>query len=371
MRILLWCELYRPDIGGAEVWAAELARAMRARGPEVAAIACNGPKSPAAEDCFEGVRVHRFPFHRALLDRDLKAVMTMTRAVAELKRTVAPDLIHINTCRPSLLYHERTHAGWPCPTLVTVHEPPIAASGGNSLLERVLSQASWVTGVSHAMLDDARKLAPGVDGRSSVVYNALPEWVDEPQTAGADAPFLCVGRLVEDKGIDLAIRALAALDRRHDDLRLVVVGDGEARAALQALAANLGVGARVAFEGWVDPADMACWYRRARALVVPSRWREPFGLVVLEAAEAARPVIATRTGGLAEIVEDGVTGYQVPVEDVGALADAMKRVIEEPDRAAEMGRAGRNAKRDRFGHTRFIDAYEQLYERVVNAGASR
>jgi glycosyltransferase involved in cell wall biosynthesis len=61
----------------------------------------------------------------------------------------------------------------------------------------------------------------------------------------------------------------------------------------------------------------------------------------------------------------------VPVEDVGALADAKKRVLEEPDRAAEMGRAGRNAKRDRFGHARFIDAYEQLYERVVNAGASR
>jgi glycogen(starch) synthase len=187
---------------------------------------------------------------------------------------------------------------------------------------------------------------------------------EHPPTARPhDAPcVLGFGRLVADKGFDLAVRAFAAVTRRVPNARLVLAGDGAARADLERLVTDMGLSQSVEFVGMVAPADVPALIARASLVVVPSRWDEPFGLVALEAAVMARPVVATRAGGLVEVVEEGTTGLLVDKEDPDALAAALLRLLEDPATADRMGVAARARARERFSWERCVTSYERLYE---------
>src|SRR5439155_15389379 len=136
-----------------------------------------------------------------------------------------------------------------------------------------------------------------------------------PPVPRHDGPVRGVGRLVPEKGFDVPIQAAA-----HAGVALVLVGDGDERAALESLARARG--ADVRFTGSLPPDELARCYETARLVAVPSR-REGFGMVAAEAAAAGRAVVASRVGGLTDIVQDGVTGRLVPPGDVAALADAL------------------------------------------------
>ena len=103
-------------------------------------------------------------------------------------------------------------------------------------------------------------------------------------------------------------------------------------------------------------------------MVVPSRWQEAFGLVALQAAQLARPVVASRVGGLAEVVADEETGALVPADDPPALALAMAVLLQDPERAIRLGCNGRDRARTLFGWDRYVDARDQLY-RTLAQGA--
>ncbi len=98
---------------------------------------------------------------------------------------------------------------------------------------------------------------------------------------------------------------------------------------------------------------------------MPSRWEEPFGLVAVEAALMARPVVASRVGGLAEVVADGETGLLVDKEDPAALARAVTHLLKNPATAERMGQAARRRARELFGFDRQVDAYDGLYQRLA------
>ena len=174
----------------------------------------------------------------------------------------------------------------------------------------------------------------------------------------------CVGRLVREKGFDHAIRALKEILAVHSDVRLTIVGDGPERTNLERLASDLSLADSVRFTGWVAPADVEGLLKSAYAVLIPSRWREPFGLVALQAAEAGRRVVASRVGGLAEIVRDGETGTLVEPDDPHSLALSVRALLAEPAKAQRMGLAARRDKRSRFDYDRFVAAYERLYRRL-------
>ncbi|HUF74393.1 MAG TPA: glycosyltransferase family 4 protein [Gammaproteobacteria bacterium] len=369
MRLLFWSELFLPDIGGVEIWSAQLIHALQRRGHECLAIACRGARPARDEPIIEGIPVHRFGFHAALLGKDLAAIKKLVAEVVALKCEFRPDVIHINTSQPSVLFHEKSAAAVASATLVTVHEPPILAAR-NSMLARLLQDANWVVGVSQAMLDDARSLVPDIAGRSSVIYNAVNDESAALAPLDSHAPELfCVGRLVKEKGWDVAIRALKDVRAAYPNVRMAIVGDGPERSDLERLAKALGLSGAVRFTGWVLPSDVGALLESAFAVLLPARWREPFGLVALQAAEAGRPVIASRVGGLAEIVVDGVTGVLVPPNDSDALGIAIRGLLASPLTASRMGAAGRRHKRSRFGYDAFVASYEQIYRRLVGNSA--
>ena len=121
----------------------------------------------------------------------------------------------------------------------------------------------------------------------------------------------------------------------------------------------------VKFTGWVPPGEVGALLQTAFAVVIPSRWREPFGLVALQAAEASRPVVASRVGGLPEIVQHGVTGILVPPDDADALGRGLKGLFANPAQAARMGVAARRHKRAVFHYEDFVASYERLYRALA------
>lgn len=180
----------------------------------------------------------------------------------------------------------------------------------------------------------------GVDERRFVLFpNAVDLADPEPRPPiAAGKTILAVARLgagEREKHVDKLVRALPALP----DARLVVIGDGPLRGALRDYAAALGVGDRVALPGWVDDAALAHAYAAARVFALPSS-KEGFGIVYLEAWARGLPVVGSRFGAAAEVIEEGVDGFTVDPEDVPALATALRRLLDDPALARRMGAAG-------------------------------
>jgi glycosyltransferase involved in cell wall biosynthesis len=195
-------------------------------------------------------------------------------------------------------------------TDVAIARGPLRALAG-----WVLRRASVVLAASSSLAAWAHDVA-GVDAVVAPMPLGLDRVPSTPTTPPRDGPVLAVGRLVPEKGFDVLIRAVAATGDR-----LVIVGDGDIRPALESLTRS--TDADVTFAGSVDPTELARDYAAARLVAVPSR-REGFGMVAAEALAAGRAVVGTRVGGLPDLVTDGVTGTLVAPDDVGALVDALR-----------------------------------------------
>jgi glycogen(starch) synthase len=367
---MYWSQLYAPYIGGVEVLSARLLAGLRARGHDPLVVSSHGHLDLPDVSVHDGVPVHRFLFQSALANRDLDQIVRERRRLAALKREFRPDLIHVNISDPSFLFHYQTADAWPAPVLVTL--PVFMPEGGSveTLVGRALRDAAWVTAQSKAVLEEACRIVPDIGARSSVVYNALDMPGIEPTPIPFDPPvLLAIGRVVPEKGFDLAVAALARLRERHPDVCLVVAGDGSARPALERQAADLEIADAVRFLGWVPPAEIPALINTATIVLQPSRWQEAFGLAALQGSQMARPVIATRVGGVGEVVVHGETGLLVEKEDTAGLADAILFLLGDPERAASMGAAGRCRAIEEFPIERHVSQFDSLYRHLAEENA--
>jgi glycosyltransferase involved in cell wall biosynthesis len=188
------------------------------------------------------------------------------------------------------------------------------------------------------------------------------------RTPSSSPRIFFAGRLDREKGADLLLRAFARWQDRPASAHLRIAGLGPLRASLEALAFRLGIADRVSFVGWLDQSELEEEYRHASALVVPSLWAETLGLVAVMAVLRGVPVIASEHGGLAEIVEPGVTGLLFPNGDEAALADRLRQLLNGaafpgfrlPEDAVE--RAA-----DRFNQTTHIKALRGIMEQVARS----
>jgi glycosyltransferase involved in cell wall biosynthesis len=180
-----------------------------------------------------------------------------------------------------------------------------------------------------------------------------------PDPAG---PVVTVARLSPEKDVANLVRATAIAAERAPGLRVEVAGGGPCREELDLLAIELGVADRITFLG--EARDVTAILQRACLFVLPSR-SEGIPLTALEAMACGLPVVATRVGGLPEVVEDGMTGRLVPPADPAALAGAMLEIWDDPRRGAQMGHAGRRRAEDCFDVRWMVDEYEMIYREIA------
>lgn len=247
------------------------------------------------------------------------------------------------------------------------------------LMKRVFRGASAIFANS---LNTARMLEPfgiGLDA-VTVVYPGVDAERFRPDVPGAaqlrarlagDRPLLLtVGRLQRRKGHDLMIDAVAILRRKGTRLTYVIVGDGEERERLESRARDHGIADDVVFAGAVAADDLPMYYAAADLFCHPNRIDgadiEGFGIVFLEAAAAGLPVIGGDSGGVPEAIEAGVTGELVSGESADELASTLQSLLDDPDRRAAFGRAGRQRVLEQFTWARAARQVAAVHERLLS-----
>jgi glycogen(starch) synthase len=323
MRVLFWSELFWPYMGGAQYSALRLLKGLREHGHEFIVITRQDDPQLADQANYQGFPIYRFPFYAALRSRDISQLIGIRKRISELKQQFSPDLVHINCFGMSILFHLDTTKAHPAPMIFTLRSEkydPVADP--NTLLERTLRAADWVTAPSASTIEFTRQLAPNVNFNASHIYNGMETPATPPEPLPVKVPhLLCMGRLVPNKGFDLALQALATLSARFPRLRMTIAGDGPSRRDLEALTRELGLDDAVDFVGWVSPDEVAELINTATIVVVPSRGWEALPLVALEAAFMERPVVAAKDAGLPEVVVHRETGLLVDKEDSAGLAE--------------------------------------------------
>lgn len=170
------------------------------------------------------------------------------------------------------------------------------------------------------------------------------------------------------KGVDHTIAAMARLVPKIPGLRLRIVGKGDDKPRLAALADSLGIGGQVIFEQDLSDAELARRYQRCAVFALPSG-QEGFGIVFLEAMRFAKPCIGGDTGGTPEVIEDGVTGLLVPHGDEARLTAALARLLDDPPLRARLGRAGHQRLQQHFVFPRFRERLALHLEELLDVDA--
>jgi glycosyltransferase involved in cell wall biosynthesis len=349
-------------IGGSERHLLTLLPALAERGLDVhflgLDLAGEGPEPFYRELAAAGIEHERFPAPR---DFQPFLAFRLMRAVFERET----DLLHTH------LVHADLYGGLVTgtPLVSTKHNDDPFKAGKFKPVEQLLGRrARRMIAISGALKRFAVEQVELPAEKIDVVHyglDKLPQpWGENPSldlSTGARV-LLIVGRLAEQKGVDVAIRALPAIRARHRDAALLVVGEGPERTTLEALAKELGVSEAVYLPGRVG--DVAALYRAAEIVVHPVRW-EGFGLALLEAMLAARPVVASAVSSAPEIIADGETGVLVPPDDPRALAEAVASLLDDRARGEALGRAGAERARSEFSVARMAERTLEVYDRAL------
>jgi glycosyltransferase involved in cell wall biosynthesis len=340
-------------IGGSERHLLTLLPALAARGLDVAFVGLDDPGWDAepfyAELIRSGVAATRIPGPR---DVDARLARSLRR---EFRREDA-NIVHTHLVHADL-YGTLAALGTRTVLVSTKHNDDRFRAGLFRFVEQGLTRrAARVIAITEALRRFTIEEVGLPPSKVEVVHyglDSLPEpWGENPPVTlptGARV-LLCVARLVRQKGVDVAVRALARIRQRHPDAVLVVLGEGPERSEL--------AGEGVYLPGRVG--DVADWYRRAELVVHPARW-EGFGLALLEAMLAEKAVVASTVSSVPEIVVDGETGVLVPRDDPERLAAAAIQLLDEPEQAAAYGRAGRARARAQFSVARMAERTAAVY----------
>jgi len=371
MRILVvnWQDRENPQGGGAETHLHETFGRLAARGHEVVVL-CSGFAGAPARTELDGMEVVRtgrrytFSLHaRRTFERELRR-RAFDVVVEDLNKVplftprwrAAPvvPLVHHLFGRTAF-----SEASFPVALATVLLERPIP---------RVFRGLSTVA-VSESTRDDL--VRRGLHARDIEV---IPNGIDLDHYTPGDTPdteepsLLYMGRLKRYKGVDIVLRAVHELAQRGVRVRFRVAGRGDDLARLENIVADLGIGDRVEFLGFVEEARKLELLRSSWIHVLTSP-KEGWGIANLEAAACGTPTVASDAPGLRESVLADRTGLLVPHGDIGALADALQQLVQDPARRLEMGRSATDFAAG-FSWDSSADRWESLLDSVVLAHPS-
>ena len=351
--------------GGAERVIITLANTWAARGWQVDLITFEPPGTkPYYEvDPLVGLRQLGVPSVGRPRWRAMRQGMRRVRALRQVLRAAAPDVTISFLAKINVLTLLASR-GLAVPVVVSERNNPERQRfrGTWSWLRQHLYATAWcVVTPSRGVLDS---FAPRIRRRGRVIPNPVDLAPGARPRPGAGR-LVAVGRLVHQKGFDLLLPAFAKIAPDHPEWTLTIWGEGEQRAALEALCARLGLAERVRLPGLTERPGQ--WVEEADVFVLSSRY-ESFGNVITEAMVAGLPVIAFDCPwGPGDIIRDGEDGLLVAPEDVDALAAAMRRLIVDGDLRQHLGQAAaRNVQR--FARGAIVAQWDTVVAEATCAG---
>lgn len=395
MKILFLHTLYAPHIGGgAEIILRQIVEGLRDRGCEVAVLA-TGPEPGLHLDTLDAVRVYRAGLHNVYWhftqDRPNRLARLgwhyrdrynrdMRQYVGEVIAREQPDIVVCNNLTGWSIsaWDEITAAGLPivqvlhdlyllCPkdTMFSKGKSCARQCTTCSVFRRGHAQASAqvaaVIGVSRFVLERITRHGYFKNASQHVVHNCTPP--NEPALArprnrhSGLLRFGYIGTLSENKGVGWLIEQFQALSI---DATLDIAGSG--KLDYEAHARSLADPTRVRFVGYQNPVQ---FLRSIDVLVVPSIWAEPFGLVAVEACAQHLPVIATRMGGLPEIIQDNLNGLLCSPDDRDSLGRAILRLYLDSDLRQRLARQARDSVAPLLNMERMLDEYQSILRRTL------
>jgi glycosyltransferase involved in cell wall biosynthesis len=362
MRILFWTEGFWPRIGGVETQGLLLMQGLQERGHQCTVIARRDCPEWKIEDEYQDIPIFRLDYNEFISTRNLRNLRLIEQKIEEFQ----PDIIHLNNCVDnsgyffSFLRKNLIHTS----IVLTLHILYVNIPHCLRMIKKVGHLVDRIACVSQSVMNDLQEHMPELEPKSRVIYNgiAMPEIFPQP-LAFSPPVLLCLGRLSHEKGFDIALKAFSLLKKAGSNAELLIVGEGPYRTHLENQALELGLGNSVQFLGAVRHDQVSVYINRATIVLVPS-FEESFGLTALEAQQMQRPVIASNVGGLKEIVRDKVTGLLVRPKDPEVLNQAIQTLLDDPDRAIQMGIEGQKMAATLFTSSENVQQYETLYREL-------
>jgi phosphatidylinositol alpha-mannosyltransferase len=361
MKIVLTCPYDWHAPGGVRVHVLDLSERLRARGHTVLVLAPGGAEASEPWVRIVG-RPVSIPYNRSTAP--IAPWPATARRVREELRRFRPDIVHAHEPFPpsTSLFAVRASSA---PVIATFHsgaERSLLFDAAAPVLRRLAGRIDVRVAVSRAAeLFAARR----VGGEFEIVPNGVDLerfGTAEPAELPPGRAMLFVGRLHERKGFAGAVGAFSLLAPRFPDLRLVVVGEGPERDAVDRLPDALR--ARVLMVGALSNREWPRYAAASSVFVAPNVGGESFGMILVEAMAAGVPVVATRIPGFEEVVTHGVNGLLVPARNPAALAASVARVLEDPALADRLSAAGR-VRAEACSWERVTDRLEALYEEAI------
>lgn len=390
MRIIFMTEGWYPTVGGV-VWAIDnVARVLKNRGHSVSIIAESADRHSPSEESLNGIAVRRvwylmpttaisptpvavLRFFAYLFGSPLVFLATMFR-LARIVRSERPQIVNVHYLGRNAFYAVILRRLLSFKLVLNVCGYDLDRYAGSSRIVKfyiraVLRNADLVLSYTEDQLRNAESISSGVRLKSAAVGQGvdLQEFNDSTPYVHTSPYILAISNFLYRKGVDLLLTAFAHVRRDHMDLDLILVGEGEERIRLEALARQLGISDNVVFFGRTNRSDVGSLLKGCEFLVLPSR-SESFGMVLIEAMLVGKTAVATRVGGIPEVLGDGERGLLVDPESAESLARGILRLLDDSQLRTRLSNEVAQWVSQEYPWPAVAERYLKGYERALEGG---
>ncbi len=387
MRILFMTEAWYPFMGGI-VWAVDnVAQMLKAQGYRVSIVADRILPQTPKEEVVNGIKVRRIWYLMPTTAFSLKprkllrffghlfgfpfVFLYAAFRLARIMQREKPDIVNVHYLGRNAFYALILRPLFRYKLVLNIcgydiDRYPDISSITRFYIRTVLRLADRVLAYTHNQLENAEAICPGILKKSGTVGQGInPEEFSSSATYAHPRPYLLtISNLLYRKGVDIAIRAFAIVNKQHPSLDLILVGEGEERPRLETLAHELGIQDMAVFFGKANRSQVGALLKGCQFLVLPSR-TEAFGMVLIEAMLAGKTIVATSVGGVPEVLNNGERGLLVEPESPEALAEGICKLLEDNSLRAKLAHQVSDKVREEYSWARIAGRYLIHYQNVL------
>lgn len=371
MRIGITCY---PTVGGSGVIATELGKLLAERGHIVHFITSDMPFRLGK--FYKNIYYHEVVANNYEVFRYPPYDLSLASRMAEVARTENLDVLHVHYAIPHAIsaYLAKQMVGERLKIVTTLHGTDITVLGYDRSLSGIIrfgiEQSDCVTAVSQSLIDQTKDLL-GISKEIKKVYNFVDKREYYPRdmsdykrelAPNGEKILLHVSNFRPVKRTLDVVKVFAQVHKKVD-AKLLLIGEGPDTSLVRQMVSELGLTHAVRFMGKQD--DVACVYSLADALLLTSE-KESFGLVALEAMACGKPVVATQTGGIPEVVEDGITGFLKPIGDISGMAEKVLELFTNQALYERFSKNGLDRAYHTFCQDKITRQYEEIYEMLCS-----